>query len=256
MPRKPEIGSINLYPLNRPLRPSDRNGYVLKFYCPLRGLRIRKNCGTRDKREARKVLRECRERLLNGEYVASGGAITARDALARPPQRWPRPEVVAVVDRGQTWDECYDRYRKQRGSRVRQKSLIDALSRIQLAERILAAADESGSKQELYVRECFTLERLEYLQDRLLAGDEGRYDTRSRNTVNSTMGAVMAFVRFCHRHGWIHERPADHSGGVRADARDNGGRGGNGGGRIVETPASRLVGDWVPIGRRDGFRMG
>lgn len=206
MPRKPEIGNIQLYPLNRPLRPSDRNGYVLKFYCPLRGLRIRKNCRTRDKREARKVLRECRERLLNGEYVASGGAITAREALACPPQRFVRTAAVAVVDRGPTWDECYDRYRKQRGSRVREKSLVDALSRIQLAERILAAADSGGSG-ELHVRECFTLERLEYLQDRLLAGDEGRYDYRSPNTVNSVMGAVMAFVRFCHRHGWIDRLP-------------------------------------------------
>jgi integrase len=135
------------------------------------------------------------------------GESAAREALAQPPQRWPRPAVVAVVDRGPTWDECYDRYRKQRGSRVREKSLIDALSRIQLAGRILAAADEAGSDAGLFVRECFTLERLEYLQERLLAGDEGRFDARSPNTVNSTMGAVMAFVRFCHRHGWIDRVP-------------------------------------------------
>lgn len=207
MPRKPEIGSIQLYPAKRPLRPSDRNGYVLKFYCPLRGTRIRKNCRTRDKREARKVLRECRERLLNGEYVASGGAITAREALALPPQRWSRTPTVTVVDRGQTWEECYDRYRKQRSSRVREKSLVDALSRIQLAERIFLASELASAEGVLFVRECFTLQRMEDLQERLLAGDEGRYDYRSPNTVNSTMGAVMAFVRFCHRHGWIDRVP-------------------------------------------------
>ncbi len=47
MSRRPEIGNIQLYP-NRPLRVSDRNGYVLKFYCPIRHQRVRKNCGTRD----------------------------------------------------------------------------------------------------------------------------------------------------------------------------------------------------------------
>lgn len=72
---------------------------------------------------------------------------------------------------------------------------------------VCVAADEAGSEAGLCVRECFTLERLEYLQERLLAGDEGRDDARSPNTVNSTMGAVMAFVRFCHRHGWIDRVP-------------------------------------------------
>ena len=75
MPRKPEIGNVQLYP-NRPLKVSDKNGYVLKFYCPVQRKRIRKNCGTRNRREARSILRECRERLINGQYIESGGAIT------------------------------------------------------------------------------------------------------------------------------------------------------------------------------------
>ena len=65
MARRPEIGNIQLYP-DRPLRKSDRNGYVLKFYCPIQGKRIRRNAGTRDRRVARRILRECQERLLNG----------------------------------------------------------------------------------------------------------------------------------------------------------------------------------------------
>lgn len=174
MARPPEIGNIQLYPENRPLQPSDRNGYVLKFYCPIRRCRIRKNCGTRDRREARKVKLECQRRLLNGDYVASGGAITAKQALALPAAH--RPKVPAVVeDRGPTWDECYDRYRSHRGKRVREMSLAHALSRIQMAERILASSfAEAGNTGPLHVRDCFTLERLEYMQDRLLAGDEGR----------------------------------------------------------------------------------
>lgn len=148
-----------------------------------------------------------RERLLNGEYVATGGAITARDALAKPRQHSQPAALVTTVDRGETWEDCYDRYRKQRGSRVREKSLVDALSRIQLAERILAATAGRPADEPLYVRESFTVERLDYLQRRLLNGDEGRYDYRSPNTVNSTMGALMAFVRFCHRYGWIDRVP-------------------------------------------------
>ena len=75
MTRGPDIGNVQLYP-DRPLRRDDKNGYVLKFYCPIVGKRIRKNCGTRDRREARRIQRECRDRLLDGKYVASGGAIT------------------------------------------------------------------------------------------------------------------------------------------------------------------------------------
>lgn len=45
MARNPDIGNVQIYP-NRPLRRGDRNGYVLKFYCPILRKRVRKNCGT------------------------------------------------------------------------------------------------------------------------------------------------------------------------------------------------------------------
>lgn len=60
---------------------------------------------------------------------------------------------------------------------------------------------------EVMVRDIMTLEMLEYLQERLLEGDESQYDQRSANTVNSTMGAVMAFVRFCAKREWITRVP-------------------------------------------------
>lgn len=205
MPRLPEIGSIQLYP-QRPLRPGDKNGFVLKFYCPIRKTRIRKNCGTRDRRTARRVLRECRERLLNGEYVASGGAITkAQEDVIRLLDERPvlRPEVVQQ-DRGKTWEECYERYRLHRSTRMREKSLIDSLSRINLVERIL---QRMQGADELFVQDVMTLDVLEGIQDRLLAGEECRYEQRSPNTVNSMMAALMAFVRFCHKHGWIEKVP-------------------------------------------------
>ena len=105
MSRKPEIGNVQLYP-GRPLRASDKNGYVLKFYCPIRCQRVRKNCGTRDQREARRIQRECQKRLLNGEYIDSDGAIVEQCVPASP-----RKHVVptaADTDRGKSWDEAYD----------------------------------------------------------------------------------------------------------------------------------------------------
>ena len=204
MPRRPEIGNVQLYP-NRPLRESDRNGYVLKFYCPIVCKRVRKNCGTRDRREARRIQRECQERLLNGEYVRTCGAISNQRIEVVSPQV---ASITANKDEGKKWQECYERYRQHRTTRLRASSLRDALSRVAIAERIFEGYREDRSLSEgLLVREVMTLDMLEYLQDRLLAGDECRYDARSPNTVNSMMGAVMAFVRFCHKHDWIDKVP-------------------------------------------------
>ena len=36
MGRKPEVGNVQVYP-DRPLRPSDKSGYVLQFFCPIQG---------------------------------------------------------------------------------------------------------------------------------------------------------------------------------------------------------------------------
>ena len=205
MSRKPEIGNVQLYP-NRPVGASDKNGYVLKFYCPIRCQRVRKNCGTRDQREARRIQRECQKRLFNGEYVASDGAIVEQRVTASP--RKPVVPHVAETNRGKSWDEAYDRFRQHRSSRLRKASLTHALSRLQLAERIfLEYFQEQGRSEDLCLSDCCNLEMLEYLQERLLAGDECRYDHRSPNTVNSMLGAVMAFVRYCHAHEWIDRVP-------------------------------------------------
>jgi len=204
MSRKPEIGNVQLYP-DRPLRRADKNGYVLKFYCPLRCQRIRKNCGTRDRREARRIQRECQERLLNGEYLASDGAITAAQALAMPAVG---PSTSAAADGGgPSWEECYERYRQHRQSRIREGSLAHALSRLQIAERIFAGYFQDRGRTDFALRDCCTLGMLEYLQERMLAGDECRYDRRSPNTVNSMLGAIMAFIRYCHDHEWIDRVP-------------------------------------------------
>jgi hypothetical protein len=99
MPRRPEIGNVQIYP-NRPLRKSDRNGYVLKFYCPIRKMRVRRNTGTRDRREARKILQECRKRLLNGEYASSGGEIRASSIASVKPRTPAQLPLIPNVDKG------------------------------------------------------------------------------------------------------------------------------------------------------------
>ena len=173
MPRRPEIGNVQIYP-DRPLRRSDRNGYVLKFYCPILGKRIRRNCGTRDRREARKIQRECQERLLNGEYLSSVGAISASHVV----QKTIRPATSEISDgesNGPTWQECYDRYLDHRRLRVRTDSLVEIVSRLGIAERILEAQlRDAGRSEGLLMSDVATLDMLEYLQERLLAGDECR----------------------------------------------------------------------------------
>lgn len=206
MPRRPEIGNVQLYP-DRPLRKSDRNGYVLKFYCPIQSKRIRRNCGSRDRRDAKRIQRECQERLLNGEYVASNGAITAEHVIDKPAVANTINPAIEVPT-GPTWQKCYDRYLEHRRLRVRKDSLTEIVSRLGIAERILEARKRSRNEPEgVVMSEVATLETLEYLQERLLDGDECRYDQRSPNTVNTLMGAVMAFVRFCKGRGWVPDIP-------------------------------------------------
>lgn len=204
MARKPEIGNVQLYP-NRSLTTADKNGYVLKFYCPIRGQRIRKRCGTRDRREARRKLNECRERLLNGRYVESGGAITADEEAAVQSKRMP---VGVVAGDGLTWAECSEQYRNRMKPRMRRSSHGHMTYRLNVAERIFKRRSQAqGNVTELLLADCTTLVSLEYLQDALLEGIEGRRGPRSPNSVNSIMAVVMVFVRYCRDHEWIDRVP-------------------------------------------------
>ena len=70
--------------------------------------------------------------------------------------------------------------------RVRDNSLSDAMLRVTVAERIFEGyREDRGFPEGLSGRDYMTLDMLEYLQDRLLAGDESRLDARSPNTVNT-----------------------------------------------------------------------
>ena len=207
MPRRPEIGNVQLYP-NRPLQKSDRNGYQLKFYCPILRKRVRKNCGTRDRREARSILRECRERLLNGEYARSGGVIAAKLVTELETVSVATTAAASTSDSGMSWEIACERFKAFKSKRCKHGSLVHLTSRLSIAERIF-----NGYRQDddlplgFSVREVMTLDMLEYLQERLLEGDECRYETRSPNSVNSLMCTVMTFVRFCCKREWIDRVP-------------------------------------------------
>lgn len=205
MARRPEIGNVSLYP-DRPLRADEKNGYVLKFYCPIRETRVRRNTGTRDRREARRIQKECADRLVNGQYLESGGAITVE--LERGSVRSRVQSVLSPEPDGKSWEQCFDAYVSHRKQRGRAKSLTHSISRIQIAGRILDAdRAEQGVPPNTLIREYASLAAMERLQERLLAGDEGRYDQRAAMSVNTMMAALMAFFRYCQKHGWIEDVP-------------------------------------------------
>lgn len=196
MARKPDIGNVQIYP-NRPLRQTDKNGYQLKFYCPIRRSRIRRNCGARDRREARCIQRECRNRLLNGEYEKSGGAITADDA------KLVRMAAPANKD-GKLWEEAVASYQ----DKFKGRSKDHVVSRLSLAERIFENRRKTlRLPPGLLLSECLTDDSIDYLQERLLAGEECRYKMRASSTVNSIVRNVMTFARFCKRKKWIPRIP-------------------------------------------------
>jgi integrase len=217
MGRKPDIGNVKLYP-DRPLRSSDRGGYVLQFYCPIQGKRIRRACGTRDRSEARRIQRECRTRLSNGSYAESGGAITDAEATILAAKA-PRLTVEAV---SMPWDAAFEQYLDSYRLRYRDSAYKAVVSRLNSAKRILEQRrKESGWDGELTVAECVTVEAVEYLENRLLEGAEGRKikdakgqlmpKPRSPHTVNSMVGTILPFYEYCRDRKWCGElhRPED-----------------------------------------------
>ena len=52
-----------------------------------------------------------------------------------------------------------------------------------------------------------TIDAFEFLQDSLLDGRYGRYDTRSPHTVNTCLQVVLAFFRFCEKRELVSQIP-------------------------------------------------
>jgi len=144
--------------------------------------------------------------LLNGKYVASGGAITERQEV-----KIPTPVYARETETNQdlmTWDEAFGQYRSFKKGRLRKPSFQSLCSRLEMSQRIFEARRANdGLPPGTTIQECMTLNSLQYLQERLLDGDEGRYESRLPSSVNSIVGDVMAFVRYCHKHEWIVKTP-------------------------------------------------
>jgi len=218
MARKPEIGNVKLYP-DRTLTSADKTGYVLQFYCPIQGKRIRRASGTRDHAEARRIRRNCEQRLHNGEYVKSGGAITEAEAQLMAAKA---PITVQADQAAMLWDNASEQYLDTYRLRYRPKSYADAVSRLGIAKRILECRrTKAALAGNLTVAECVTCEGIEYLENRLLEGAEGRKlksgkgkpisKPRSPHTVNSMMATILPFYEYCRERKWCDEvyRPED-----------------------------------------------
>ncbi len=149
--------------------------------------------------------------MLNGEYVRSGGAITEQQAKTRVAVQQtlnPAVHVGEASNSERTWSDCKEQYLAYKRKRVRERSYSDVVYRLDMAERILTGRrEDAGLEASGSINDACTLESMECLQDRLLEGDECRYDYRSPMTVNTTIGAIMTFVRYCARHDWIDKVP-------------------------------------------------
>src|SRR4051812_33769686 len=116
----------------------------------------------------KRIRKNCEQRLHSGEYVISGGAISDAEAVLQRA----KVKTVATTSDLMTWDGAADRYLEFYRLRQRPKSYTDAVSRLNIAKRILQKW--SGKTTELTVAECVTCDAVEHLQNRLLEGDEGR----------------------------------------------------------------------------------
>jgi len=202
MSRTPEIGNVQLYPKGR-LSPADTRGYVLRFYCPIKGKRIRMRCRTKDRREAKKIQRECIKRLVNGDYISSGGCISEQFEIKKPGLG-----LTTTAHASVTWDQTTLHYEDHNTIRHRESSVAHSKYRLDMGKRILLSHPQIGKRDgDLILAEALTLDALEFLQKELLNGAEGRYDSRAPSSVNSIMGAILAFANFCFQRGWIEKAP-------------------------------------------------
>ena len=146
------------------------------------------------------------------------------------------------------WEEFREQYTKLQLDSLREKSAIDAESRLDIAERIL---------KPRILSDLATGEALHELQAKLLMGAEGTKGPRAQYTVRNYMGAVVAALNWAETMGWLpsvpklakikvaklaHEGPANLRGRVRRNAGSRQKRSRRRRCPLVEIPTSRLVG--------------
>lgn len=148
----------------------------LRYTDPETKKEIRITTNTRDEREAFEQKAKLEAKLL-------------LDIDAKPKRRVGGPMM--------SWDDFRFRYSETHLSSLRAKSVKAALSRLDIAWRIVKPRTLSDLANG---------EALHQLQSRLLAGDEGQ-GPRSPHTVKNYMAVVMAALNWAATMGWLPDVP-------------------------------------------------
>ncbi len=163
-PKKPKV---------RLSRPNGRPIQVV-YRCPIEDKLIRISTGTRDEHEAEEIRKDIEANLRVG--------VTPKSKRPRAGDTMP-------------WMEFRNRYTTRVLRNNRDKSELDAESRLDIAERIVKPRTlaDMANPETLYT-----------LQSQLLAGAESRFARpRSKATVRGYMRAVLASVNWASRQGWL-----------------------------------------------------
>ena len=166
-------------PKVRIARPAGRP-FQLRYFCPNEQREIRVSIGCRDEREAQHQKAELEAKLLLG-------------IPAQKRKRMYGPHMP--------WEEFREEYRDCQLVTLRDGTVTDAESRLDIASRIVKPRTLADMADEA------TLHRL---QSRLLTGAQSQYDPprpRSPHTVKSYMRSVLVALGWAHAQRWLPHRP-------------------------------------------------
>lgn len=153
--------------------------FQLRYQCPDEGREIRIGTGTHERAEAEQQKKELEAKLLLGLKV------DRRSKSIRGPEM--------------SWEVFREEYRRIQLKSLRPKSLLDAESRLDIAERIVKPRT---------LGDLARADVLHELQAGLLAGVQSRFDRpRSAHTVKSYMKAVIAALNWAKHQEWIESVP-------------------------------------------------
>ncbi len=172
MTRKPSVPKVRIAaPTGRPLQ--------VRYRCPFEGKEVRISVGSRDVKEAVTLKSEIEAKLLLGISIQ-----TAKEKVRGPEM---------------DWKNFREEYRQLHLNTLRDKTALDAESRLDIAERIIKP-QTLGKMAETPV--------LQTLQAQLLAGEHSRNDrSRSTYTVRGYMKAILAALNWAYRQDWLEREP-------------------------------------------------
>lgn len=153
--------------------------FQLRYQCPDEGREIRIGTGTHERAEAEQQKKELEAKLLLGLKV------DRRSKSIRGPEM--------------PWEVFREEYRRIQLKSLRPKSLLDAESRLDIAERIVKPRT---------LGDLARADVLHELQAGLLAGVQSRFGRpRSAHTVKSHMKSILAALNWAKHQEWIESVP-------------------------------------------------